>query len=302
MISHKKILVSGLFSFLDRMATFGDFQAMEVVSNWLKNANLEHDIAVETMQYPNGIPTSKIVPTDYDVLIFICGPWSGRSIWSNNFDMFGKQYIDHFKSCFKIGVDLSVKYKDHAFDLLLPRDFFEIKNPDLVYAAKSSQVPVVGLFMVHAQPMYKDKQRHSHVNKVIKDYIKSQGHAVLKLDTLTESNPHGIKNVSQLEALVSKCDYVISSRLHGTVYSLKNNIPVLAIDCVAGGAKVTAQMQAVKWPAIINGDGLTVDDLKEGVKVALNNKKNIDDLKINAMQKINEIEKLLIKGLTEFGK
>jgi hypothetical protein len=292
--SNKKILVAGWFSFLNRQATFGDFQAMEVVSNWLKIAELKHDIAIESLQHPSGIPTSKIVPTDYDVLIFICGPWFGSS-----FSMFGNQYKEHFKSILKIGVDLSVTNKNHGFDLLLPRDFFEIKNPDLVYAAKSNKVLVAGLLMVHPQPMYKNKQRHSHVIKIIREYLELKGHAVLELDTLTQSNPCGIKNASQLESLISKCDFIISSRLHGMVYSLKNNIPVLAIDCVAGGAKVTAQAEAVGWPAILNGDGITVEDIETGVKTAIDNKDKIKQLNIDAVKKISEIEKRLINHLNE---
>ena len=289
----KNILLAGWFSFLNRKATFGDFQAMEVVSSWLKNAQIAHDIAVESLQCPNGVHTPKIVPTDYDVLIFICGPWQ------NNFTMFGKQYEEHFKSILKIGVDLSVTNKNHGFDLLLPRDFFEIKNPDLVYAATSSKLSIVGLFMIHSQPKYGDRQRHSHVSKVVEEYLELQGHVVLKLDTLTESNPEGIKNASQLECLIGRCDFIISSRLHGTVYSLKNNIPVLAIDCVAGGAKVTAQAEAVGWPAIVNGDGITVEDIETGVRTAIDNKDKIKQLNIDAVKKISKIEKQLIDYLNE---
>ena len=73
--------------------------------------------------------------------------------------------------------------------------------------------------------------------------------------------------------------------MHGLVYSLKNNIPALAIDCIANGAKVTAQAEAVGWPAILNGDGITVENIKTGVKTAIDNKDKIKKLKKDASEK-----------------
>jgi len=40
------------------------------------------------------------------------------------------------------------------------------------------------------------------------------------------------------------------SFLHGLVLALKNGIPVLAVDPVAGGAKVAAQAAAWDWPVL----------------------------------------------------
>jgi len=290
-MSKKRILVAGWFSFPDRHATFGDVQAMQVVTQWLTEEGFDYDIVENTPTGTKSVSLENINLEKYKTLIFICGPWF------NSFDMFGKDFAKHFSSCFKIGINLSVTDEKHGFDLLLPRDFFTTKNPDLVFAAKSDNVPVVGLFLVHSQEQYGNKQRHDQVKKAVLKYIETEGHALIELDTLIENNPTGISNASQLQSLIRKCDYIISSRLHGTVYSLKNNVPVLAIDCVKGGAKVTAQANAVKWPAIINGDGITVDGIKKGVQIALDNKKHIDTLKINALKDIEKIHNSLIEGL-----
>jgi hypothetical protein len=57
-----------------------------------------------------------------------------------------------------------------------------------------------------------------------------------------------------LEAVIRRVDLMITTRLHGLVLALRNGIPALAVDPIAGGAKVTAQARAWDWPAIITTD------------------------------------------------
>jgi hypothetical protein len=47
---------------------------------------------------------------------------------------------------------------------------------------------------------------------------------------------------------LSKMDAVVTTRLHGLVLGLKAGVPVLAVDPVAGGGKVSAQAAALDWP------------------------------------------------------
>lgn len=60
---------------------------------------------------------------------------------------------------------------------------------------------------------------------------------------------------AQLESVISRLDLVVTTRLHGLVLALKNGVPALAVDPVAGGAKVSAQAGAWDWPAVITGPG-----------------------------------------------
>jgi hypothetical protein len=293
-----RTLVVGWFSWPDSKATFGDIQAMEVVTKWLSDEGFEYDIVKSDPNRFDG-PVwcpwiNEFDPKDYDSFIFVCGPWF--------YSPRGQCLLEHFSSCFTIGIDISVYAESHGFSLLLARDYKDIKNPDLVLEAKSDTVPVVGLALVHPQREYGDRQRHNQVEEAVLSYIKSEGCAVIKLDTKIEDNDAGIFTVSQLEALIRRCDIVISSRLHGMVYSLKNNIPVLAIDCIAGGAKVTAQAEVLQWPAIINGDDITVDKIKTGVEKAISYKSNIVNIRATASDNITEIKKMMLEGLKTWKK
>jgi polysaccharide pyruvyl transferase WcaK-like protein len=55
--------------------------------------------------------------------------------------------------------------------------------------------------------------------------------------------------------VISRLDLVITMRMHGLVLALKHGVPALAVDPVAGGAKVTAQAQA--WALAGGGDAGT---------------------------------------------
>ncbi len=56
----------------------------------------------------------------------------------------------------------------------------------------------------------------------------------------------------QVDALLRRLDVLVTTRLHGLVLGLRAGIPVLAVDPVAGGAKVTAQASALGWPALLD--------------------------------------------------
>ncbi|MFJ2302552.1 polysaccharide pyruvyl transferase family protein [Streptomyces sp. NPDC087787] len=61
----------------------------------------------------------------------------------------------------------------------------------------------------------------------------------------------------QFLALVSRLDLVVTTRLHGLVLALRAGTPVIAVDPVTGGAKVSAQARAQGWPALLTADTLT---------------------------------------------
>ena len=240
-----RALVAGWFSFEGRKATFGDVHAMEVVRPWLEELDCPYDIAGQPQNRVDGVDINRIDPKEYSIFIFVCGPWGG-----------GGSLLQRFSHCLKIGVDLSIRNNSHGFDLIFPREFASTHAPDLAFDAKSNEVDVVGVALVHPQPAFGERQRHAEVQMAVDRYFESSGAARIQLDTLLHENTAGIEGVAQLEALIRRVDVVITSRLHGLVYSLKNGIPAVAIDPIAGGAKVTSQASALNWPILLEGDGI----------------------------------------------
>lgn len=260
-VRHKHLaLVVGWFSYPDRKATFGDIRAKDVICDWLADEGIPFDVAGNQTNRVDGVDIYTINPRKYSIFIFVCGPWH-----------FDQSILEKFQHCVKIGVGLSIAEEgNEGFDYIIPRDSPAENNPDLVFLAKTLIVPVVGIVLVHPQPMYGDKQRHHIVQVVIDNMINKGEIAPLRMDTLLVNNGAGLKHPSQFESLIRRTDVVISTRLHGMVFSLKNGVPVIAIDPIAGGAKITAQAKTLKWPLIIDSEDLTLENLSEAIALCVN--------------------------------
>jgi hypothetical protein len=277
-----RALVAGWFSFEGRKATFGDVHAMEVVRPWLEELDCPYDIAGQPQNRVDGVDINLIDPKEYSIFIFVCGPWGG-----------GGSLLQRFSHCLKIGVDLSIRNSSHGFDLIFPREFASTHAPDLAFDAKSNEVDVVGVALVHPQPAFGERQRHAEVQMAVDRYFESSGAARIQLDTLLHENTAGIEGVAQLEAMIRRVDVVITSRLHGLVYSLKNGIPAVAIDPIAGGAKVTSQASALNWPILLEGDGIDSGKIALAIQHAktLEAKRLIEESLQTAKREIEQIKK-----------
>ena len=64
-------------------------------------------------------------------------------------------------------------------------------------------------------------------------------------------------------------DVVITTRLHGTVFALKNGVPAVVIDPIAGGAKVRQHAETIGWPIVFTADRLKDEDLQKAYDYCL---------------------------------
>ena len=263
---------------------------MRVVMDWLEEAGIAFDVACHPQNGFNGLDLDTLNPKPYTLFIFVCGPWSGH-----------KPLLERFAHCTRIGIDLSVKSKDHGFDILIPRNFFDVQNPDLVLASKRPGLPLAGIARVHPQPAYGDRQRHQRTGEVLDRYLAKNEVSAFPLDTLWHKNPTLVRSATQFESLIQRCDVVISTRLHGMVFALKNGTPVVAIDPIAGGSKVTAQALALEWPLIFSGEDVTEEQIQEAVRKCLNGSmdKTIQTVQSTASENLKRIKESFLQELSE---
>lgn len=278
-----RTIVAGWFSFANRKATFGDVEAMHVVCTWLDSMGAPYDIAGDPSTKVPGKSLVSIDPAAYDVFIFVCGPWGPHKTTDD--------LLTKFSHCFKIGINLSIQAEhSHGFDAVIVRDMKDTVNPDITFALPLKQLPVVGIIQVHPQGEYKARQRHQRVGEVITEFLASNRFVPLHLDTVVENNPCKIDTVEQFEVLLRSVDFTISTRLHGMVFSLRNNVPVLAVDPIAGGAKVSAQAKGLNWPLLFDGDKVTPEELLGAADACLRG-----DFEI----KVNEVREKALKRSAE---
>ena len=285
-------LVAGWFSYEYACATFGDTEAMNVVSSWLEEAGILFDIACHPINGTDGLDLNTLDPTPYSMFIFVCGPWRADS----------HEILKKFSHCYKIGIDLSLEapvHREHGFDVVIARDMPGQYN--LVFAAPVPTLPLVGIAQVHPQVMYGDRQRHEQVESAILDYLSRGEVAPVILDTLYCDNPVKIGSAVEYENLVGRLDVVITTRLHGLVFALKKGVPVVAIDAIAGGAKVTAQAETIGWPLILNGDTVDADEISRAVKRCLSGDMDsaVVQAKATAMKKLQQVKSKFLSVLSE---
>ncbi|MFC1719119.1 polysaccharide pyruvyl transferase family protein [Candidatus Poribacteria bacterium] len=256
-------LVAGWFSFEHMGATAGDLFARDVVCEWLEQAGYSYDVALAP-PFRGGVDWRLVDPAKYSHVVFVCGPFgNGPPI---------TEFLPRFAGCRLIGIDLSMLdplETWNPFDLLLERDSSATSRPDITFLSRQAQVPVVGVILVHPQAEYKEKAMHHVANDAIKRLIDSREMSAVPIDTQLDINKTGLRSPAEVESLIARMDVVLTTRLHGTVLALKNGIPAVAVDPVAGGAKIRRQAETIGWPVLFTADVLSDEALQKAFDYCL---------------------------------
>jgi hypothetical protein len=258
-----KTLVMGWFSFELYGATAGDLMAKDVVCEWLSEAGHAFDVAL-AHPFSGGVDWRTVEPNQYSHLLFVCGPF-GESPDT-------VEFLQRFAHCRKVGINLSMLQnlnEWNPFDLLIERDSSVATNPDISLLCRQEKVPVVGLCLVEPQKEYRSRARHHDANRALQRLIESREIAVVEIDTRLDNNQTNLRTAAEVEALLARMDLVLTTRLHGLVLAIKNGVPPLAIDAIAGGAKVSRQARVLGWPACFSIDFVTDDDLNQAFDYCL---------------------------------
>lgn len=257
-----RALVCGWFSFEEMGATAGDILSRDLVVTWLGEAGMEHDVALAD-PFEGGVRWDGVDPDAYTHLVFVCGPFGNG--WPIT------ELLPRFAHCRLVGVNLSMLQpleEWNPFDVLLERDSSRTSRPDLSFLSQAPLVPVVGVVLVHPQSEY-EGGRHADVEATIRRLLDAREVAVVDIDTRLDVNRNGMRTAAQIESAVARMDAVVTTRLHGLVLALKNGVPAVAVDPIAGGAKVVTQAAALGWPHVFTADALDVGALAAALDACL---------------------------------
>ena len=281
-----RVLVLGWSSVLHGEATAGDVLSMRAVERALVAAGVAVDVAWSAVMRPaGGLALADAHPRDYTHVVWACGPLHGQPVL---------EVLERFAGCVRIAVGVSVvDAADPAvtgWDAVLPRDA-PGRAPVLDLAAgpasqgPASQgpasrgpsqglapgvLPLIGVYLAPGQREYGARRRHQVVTAVLGEWLRTTEAARLDLDTRLD--PRSWRNPSSAEqvlAVVARLDAVVSQRLHGLVLALARGVPVLAVDPVAGGGKVSDQAAAWGWPAVVRAEEVDAAVLGEQLEWCL---------------------------------
>ena len=269
-----RVLLVGWFSFLHGEATAGDILAWQAVRDELEHAEITHDTAWSPVFRPGGLLLDAARPEEYSHLVFVCGPLHGSLI---------EQLHARFRGCRRIAVGVSVlDPADPAvtgFDVILARDAPGAEprldlaaGPALTASAATdgAAVPVVGVALAAGQGEYGQARRHEHVIEAITAWLRDCQVAVVPLETRLDTTDWRLAaRPEQLLSVIRRLDAVVTTRLHGLVLGLAGQVPVVAVDPVAGGGKVGAQARAWGWPALLGAEQARAATLADSLRWCL---------------------------------
>lgn len=257
-----KVLVAGWFSFEEMGATAGDLMVRDVICRWLDEADVRYSVA-HAAPFPGGIRWEEADPSDFDAVVFACGPFGNGPPVTD--------FLAHFAGCSLVGVNLSMLQSLQEwdpFEVLLERDSSRTSRADLSFLAESHIVPVVGIILVHHQSEY-EGSRHDEVGSAIDRLRSTREMAAVHIDTRLDRNATGLRSASEVETLIARMDVVVTTRLHGVVLALKHGVPAIAIDPVSGGAKIARQAETVGWPVLFTPETLSDAALADAFEYCL---------------------------------
>jgi Polysaccharide pyruvyl transferase len=242
-----KTLLAGWFSFEGMGATAGDLLARDLACEWLRDAGRSVDVA-HAPPFRGGVDWRSVDQGGYEEVVFVCGPFGNGPPLD--------EFLERFRAARLIGLDVSLLEPLETwdpFDLLWERDSSRASRPDISFAAPSSEVPVIAVVLAHPQREY-DGGMHEEVGAAIRRVLETREMAVVEVDTRLDENRTGLSTPGEVEVLIARADVIVTTRLHGLVMALRNSVPALVIDPIAGGAKVRRQADVVGWPVAFNAD------------------------------------------------
>ena len=256
----RKTLLTGWFSFRHGEATAGDVAALRHVQRELDAAGLPHETAWSPGFRPHALHLDRAAPERYGSLVFVCGPLHGPQVAALH---------RRYAHCLRIAVGVSVLDPDdpavRGFHHVLPRDAPDVDPvPDLAAGAPAAGPrPVVGVILTQGQREYGPRRCHRQVARTVTDWLATKDCARLELETRLDVDDWRLcATPDQLEAVLGRLDLLVTDRLHGLVLALRAGVPVVAVDPVAGGAKVTAQARACDWPALVPAARVAPEELE----------------------------------------
>jgi polysaccharide pyruvyl transferase WcaK-like protein len=136
---------------------------------------------------------------------------------------------------------------------------------------------------------------HHKVNDIIREFLGKREVSIVEIDTRLDTNFTGQRSSSEVESLIAKMDVIITTRLHGMVFAIKNGVPPIVIDPHMEPAKVMCQANTIGWPVKFTASELTEEKLSQAFDYCLT-----DEAKEITMQcSVNAKEKL-VKILPDF--
>lgn len=232
---------AGSMDFQYRHTTVGDVMALYNVATRLVQQGLRPRIAWGGNLFeldPLRVDIRAVPPDAVDCLVFVCGPLA----------KFIGTLCNRFEKAKKIAVGVSVIERlgtERLFDAVVPRDSAAYSTFDLavadvgwphLYVDQRHQAPGLGVCLVGPQAEYFASDKSDAVAATIEKLKSELRLPSIGLNTLIyPARP----NIYCAEMELQSRQILVTTRMHATLLSVFHRLPVISVDQIEGGAKVT---------------------------------------------------------------
>jgi hypothetical protein len=273
-IKTKTRVIIGWWGAIDDKPTAGDQLAVDAIVSALHHCHCSIKVAsIIPYQHKNAttIQWRDAKPHDYDIFVFVCGP-----LVIDYAPL--KEMIEYFSSCKCVAVGVSIldahdPELHKLVDTIVARDGLAPDTFDLALASpyfdhhhsqqhSKNNFQRCGVVLRGYQAEYHTESYHAQIKKIAKDVLEQLQVDMVPFDTVLLPN-YGVDDILRQ---YDNVDFVITTRMHGTLFAIAKSVPVIAIDQIAGGRKVTAIANKIQWPFIMAGEHITAQKLQEAIK------------------------------------
>lgn len=245
-------------------ATLGDLRAVEHLSAALQKQGVSHSIISHPdYGFPGHVPVSDLstIRRTIETMVFVCGP----IVSSGKLKMF---FLEHRRARkFAAGVSVLDNHASMAgkFDRIIARDGMLPSYFDLAITETTAPLdrapnrpPRIGLCLRGKQRDYgQGAARFELAEQLLRKTAEDLGGTVVEIDTVIRSG----NTADQIEEQIRSIDLMLTTRLHGSLFSLAFGKPVIAVDQVNGTAKVKRVLDRLDWPFVFSTDSVTQEEI-----------------------------------------